>query len=543
MTRTIRTGRTAGLLVPLFSIPSTQSWGIGEILDVIPMARWLRDAGLEVLQILPINEMAAGQTSPYSAISAMAIDPILVSVYAARDFVAAGGEPRLDLDDQAALRSARAAARIDHATVRRVKEHGLRRAFSHFWDAEWIRGTARAGSFATFCAWEESWLADYSLYRALRDRFDGRPWMEWDEPLRARHPDALDDARRELEAEVLFHQYVQWIADDQWETAREASAPVAVYGDFPFMVDTDSADVWAHQDLFRFDASVGVPPDAFSATGQDWGLPVYRWDVMEARDYRWLRDRARRSARLFDGYRIDHVVGFYRTYSRLRGVQEGAFEPADQARQVAQGERLMRIFLESGARVIAEDLGSVPEFVRDSLTRLGIPGYKVLRWERAWEEAGQPFRDPSGYPVLAVVTTGTHDTETLATWWDTASLDERRAILALPPLSGFRPPGGGDAAAAPFSPALRDALLGMLFASPADLALLPIQDVFGWSDRINIPATVTAENWTWKLPAPVDRLASLPDWEERARGLRDLAVASARLAPDENEVGRLSSQS
>jgi 4-alpha-glucanotransferase len=532
MARTIPTRRTAGLLVPLFSMPSTQSWGIGEILDVIPMARWLHDAGLGVLQLLPINEMAAGQTSPYSAISAMAIDPIFVSVYAARDFVAAGGEARLDLDGQAALRAARASARIDHEAVRRVKEHALRRAFGQFWDADWIRGTARAGSFATFCAWEEAWLADYALYKALRDRFGGRPWMDWDEPLRSRHPDALDEARRELEAEVLFHQYVQWIADDQWETAREASAPVALYGDFPFMVDTDSADVWAHQDLFRLDASVGVPPDAFSATGQDWGLPVYRWDLMEARDYRWLRDRARRSARLFDGYRIDHVVGFYRTYSRPRGAEQGAFEPAEEAGQTLQGERLMRLFLECGARVIAEDLGSVPEFVRDSLTRLGIAGYKVFRWERAWDEPGQPFRDPGDYPVLAVVTTGTHDTDTLAVWWETAGRDERRAILALPALGAFRPGDADDPGAIPFTPALREAILEMLFGSPADLALLPIQDVFGWRDRINIPATVTPDNWTWKLPAPVDRLRTLPDSEERAKALRDLAIASTRYAPE-----------
>jgi 4-alpha-glucanotransferase len=306
---------------------------------------------------------------------------------------------------------------------------------------------------------------------------------------------------------------------------------VALFGDFPFMVDTDSADVWAHQDLFRFDATVGVPPDAFSATGQDWGLPVYRWDVMEARDYRWLRDRARRSARLFDGYRIDHVVGFYRTYSRPHGAQDGAFDPSDQAGQIQQGERLMRLFLESGARVIAEDLGSVPEFVRESLTRLGIPGYKVFRWERAWDEPGQPFRDPAGYPVLAVVTTGTHDTDTLATWWETAAREEREAILALPGLSAFRSEDA-DASAVPFTPAFRDAILRMLLASPAELALLPIQDVFGWRDRINTPATVTPDNWTWKLPAPVDRFASLPESEQVAATLRDLAAASSRLAPE-----------
>ena len=164
-------------------------------------------------------------------------------------------------------------------------------AFSYFWDTEWVRGTARAGAFAAFCNWEEYWLTDYALFRALSDRFEGAPWTDWETDAALGDPETLELARKDLETEILFHQYMQWLADDQWETARERAAPVALFGDFPFMVSTDSADVWARQDLFRFDATVGVPPDAFSATGQDWGLPVYRWDAMADDDFKWLRDR------------------------------------------------------------------------------------------------------------------------------------------------------------------------------------------------------------------------------------------------------------
>lgn len=171
MTRTVPTGRTAGLLLPLFSMPSSRSWGIGEILDLIPLAAWAREAGLGFVQLLPINEMAAGQTSPYSATSAMAIDPIFISLHAVQDFVAMGGEPRLDLGDQIAIRAARTSSRVEYAAIRRAKQNALRMAFSYFWDTEWVRGTARAGSFAAFCAWEEYWLADYALFRALSDRF------------------------------------------------------------------------------------------------------------------------------------------------------------------------------------------------------------------------------------------------------------------------------------------------------------------------------------------------------------------------------------
>jgi len=188
----------------------------------------------------------------------------------------------------------------------------------------------------------------------------------------------------------------------------------------------------------------------------------------------------------------------------------------------------MDLFIASGARIIAEDLGSVPAFVRESLTRLGLPGYKVVRWEREWDAPGQPFRDPAGYPALAVATTGTHDTEPNATWWDGAPREDREAFAALP---AVRTALGGEAPSeAPFTPALRDTILGLVYQSPAALLLLPIQDVFGWTGRINMPGTVGDENWSWKLPWPVDRIASEPDAMERAAFLRRLAEESGRVS-------------
>lgn len=513
-------------------MPSSRSWGIGEITDIPLMARWLRDAGISVLQLLPINEMAAGQTSPYSAISAMAIDPIFIGLHGVADFAAAGGEPRLPLEDQAAIRSSRAAARIDYGAIREAKEHALRGAFEAFYEIEWLRGTGRAGAFAAFCSWEEWWIADYALYRALKAQHGGRSWTDWPDPLRSRDAGALDEARRDLEREMLFYQYLQWLADDQWQDARAAADGVSLFGDFPFMVSTDSADVWSRQHLFRFDASVGTPPDAFSETGQEWGLPVYRWDVMAQEKHAWLRARARRSARLFDGYRVDHLVGFYRTYARPLDGGPGSFEPSDERAQLALGEELMRLFLETGATIIAEDLGTVPDFVRASITRLGIPGYKVLRWEREWNEPGQPFRNPREFPPLSVATTGTHDTDPLAIWWETAQPDERCAFAQLPDIAALFG-RGRDPGTAPFTPELRDVILELLFASGSDLLLVPLSDVFGWRDRINIPATVSADNWSYKLPWPVDRLTEQPEAVERSRALVAWADESGRIPGEE----------
>jgi 4-alpha-glucanotransferase len=326
--------------------------------------------------------------------------------------------------------------------------------------------------------------------------------------------------------EVLFRQYLQWLAADQWRAARQAAHPVALFGDLPFMVDRDSADVWARQQQFRLDASVGVPPDAFSATGQDWGMPVYRWDVIEADDFRWLRERARRSADLFDGYRVDHLVGFYRTYARPRDGSPAFFTPAEEPAQTRLGERLLAIFRESRAEIVAEDLGTVPDFVRASLWRVGVAGFRVLRWERHWHTQGQPFRDPSEYPSMSVAASGTHDTEPMAVWWERASAEERALVNRLPTIQ--RLTGGRGLLDAPYVPAVRDALVEALLASGSDLVEFPIQDVFGWRDRINEPATVDDTNWSFKLPWPCDRLDEIPEARERQSALKEWSARHAR---------------
>ena len=165
------------------------------------------------------------------------------------------------------------------------------------------------------------------------------------------------------------------------------------------MVSGDSADVWSRQGDFRLDASVGAPPDAFSETGQDWGFPAYRWARLAEEGYQWLSARARRSADLYDGYRVDHLVGFFRTYAREQDGSAG-FVPADEHEQIAQGEHLLTLFSASGARVIAEDLGLIPDFVRQSTERLGIPGFKVIRWERNWQHGGTSVQRSSRLPGL-----------------------------------------------------------------------------------------------------------------------------------------------
>ena len=522
--------RRAGILVPLFSIPSEQSWGIGEIGDLVPAARWLERAGQRLLQLLPINEMPPGEASPYSALSAMAIDPQFISIDQVEDFHEIGGEASLDADARARLAAARVAPTVQYGTVRELKQTALRRAFAHFREREWESGTRRASALRAYIQEQAWWLDDYALFRAIHADQQERPWVDWPEPLRERRPHALETARGELAADILFRQYLQWIAGDQWGSARDNLGEVALFGDLPFMVSGDSADVWARQGQFRLDASVGVPADAFSDTGQDWGLPVYRWDVCAETGFEWLRHRARRNAELFDGYRVDHLVGFYRTYFRPHDGGEARFTPAVEAEQIALGERVLEVFREPGAEIIAEDLGVIPGFVRASLERSAVPGYKVFRWERDWDLAGQPHRDPLAYPPLSVATSGTHDTEPMVIWWEGAPREEREAVLAIPPVRDRLSEEDRTAAAEdPGLPhAVHEALLEALYASGSDILILPIQDVFGWRDRINQPATVSDGNWTWRLPWPSDRLATEASAMKVAAQLKEWARRHGR---------------
>ena len=331
---------------------------------------------------------------------------------------------------------------------------------------------------------------------------------------------------RNWRSEILFYQYLQWLADDQWQDARDAAAPVALFGDFPFMVAADSADVWARQHLFRFDATVGVPPDAFSATGQDWGVPVYRWDVMDREDYRWLRQRAKRSARLFDGYRIDHLVGFYRTFSRPLDSPEGSLRPAERGRSARprrtphgdfhrvrgtdhrRGSRRRarlraRVAHQPGhPRVQSLPLGARVGGARPAVPRPGAIPRALCGHDR--HARHRPDRDVVG-----------HGRRRTSAQRLRAAADRARV-------------GRPSPTAAPFTPALRDAILRTLYASASDLLLIPFQDVFGWTDRINTPATVTDENWTWRLPWPVDTLADQSAASERAALLRAWARETGR---------------
>lgn len=520
---TARVPRQSGIGVPLFSLTSSRSWGIGEFADLPAFGSWCAAAGQRYVQLLPLNEISPGETSPYSSMTAMALDPIYIRIADVFDVQALGGEAVLNEAQRGVLAEVRAEARVRYAEVRALKTHCLALAYARFRDEELARDTDRARAFRAYAARESWWLDAYTTFRAIHADEQERAWWDWPPGFAYADAEALRQANARFADARIHYAYLQWVAEGQWQAAR-AAAGVRVFGDLPFMVSGDSPDVWARKDEFMLDATVGVPPDAFSETGQDWGLPPWRWDVMQGTGFQWMRARARRTAALFDGVRIDHLVGLYRIYVRpIDPARPKVFSPPDERSESLLGATLLGIYLQSGVEVIAEDLGTVPDFVRWSMARLGVPGFKVLRWERAWHQPGQPLIDPASYPAASVALSGTHDTESLAQWWRELLESDRVALLALPGMHA-----GPVHAASPFVPQVRDTLLRGVLGSASRYVMVPLQDVFGWDVRINTPATVNDSNWTWRVPVPVDQWGQSPEWVERAASLSEWSRAAAR---------------
>jgi 4-alpha-glucanotransferase len=515
--------RHAGVIVPTFSLRSAADWGIGEIPDLAGMAAWLASAGQASLHTLPLVERAAHERSPYSALSAHALDATHVGLDQVEDFVAAGGRRSLGETDRHAIEIARVLPSVGYDALRTIKWRALERAFARFAEHELATASRRAQRFAEFQAAEADWLDDYVRYRALFEAHGERGWREWPEALGRRDPAALTAADDRLGHRQRFFAYVQWIAHEQLAVARRTASAcgVEIVGDLPFTVAVDSVDVWARQHEFDVDVSIGAPPDEFNAEGQDWALPAFRWGVVRDGGHAWLRSRLAHAGRWLDGIRLDHVVGYFRTFVSPPG-EPPHFDPRDEGAQRALGAAALDVAREVAAsmRVLVEDLGDIPPFVREAMAARALPGYRVLRWEGDWPA----FRDPCGFPPVSIATSGTHDTSALATWWSLELDDDgRRRLTEVPVFAALRDAGPA------FTPAVHEALVDGLYAAGSDTALLVVQDVFGTTERINTPATVGDHNWTYRLPLTVEALAG-PVGRRRAAWLRAIARRHGRAA-------------
>jgi 4-alpha-glucanotransferase len=376
---------------------------------------------------------------------------------------------------------------VRYRAVERYKDRRLRLAFERFM-------AGRREGFERFKQAESGWLGDWALYRALRDRHQRRCWADWEVGLRSRRPASLDRARRELQQEIVYHQFVQFVFALQWGDLRRYAARrgVGLIGDIPIFVSHDSADVWGCRQLFRLDrrgrpaAMAGVPPDYFSSTGQLWGHPLYRWQALRRDGYGWWLDRLRSELVRFDALRLDHFIGFTRVWAVPAGsasAVNGHFEPGP-------GADFLRAVMKSLGRpqLIAEDLGVVTDQVRDLRDAFGLPGIKVLQF--GFGDA--PEHLPHNWPRRAVATTGTHDNDTIMGWYRGARsaaqrAERERARRYLGVTSRSRD--------------LHWSFVRLVLASVADTAVLPVQDLLGLGSaaRMNRPARPRG-NWRWRVP-------------------------------------------
>lgn len=487
-----------GICLPISSLVTENSCGIGEYLDLLPMIDWCKQIGMDVIQILPINDMGLG-TSPYNAISANALSPLYLSITHL---------PKVDQVPNykemiAKMQYWNRTIWVKYHVVRELKIAFLRSYFSIVFPEISI-----TESYKAFCE-QNPWLKSYALFKSLKETQLWKSWEDWPSPYKSPSEQGYQDLLETYKQACDFHIFVQYLCFQQFEEVKRFASAKGLFikGDIPILISRDSADVWHNRHTFLLYLSAGAPPDMYSRNGQEWGFPLYDWKELEKNNYNWWRERLRGASHLYHLYRIDHVVGFFRMWSVPLGKspQEGSFVPSNESEWIPQGRKLMEMML-SGAPIlpIGEDLGLVPPEVRQCLYDLGICGTKVMRWERHWNTDGS-YIPVTEYPPTTMTTVSTHDSDTLQLWWGHSPKEaklfcEFKGWDYKPFLSAERQ-----------KEILRDAhhssSLFHINLLQEYLALFP-ELIFENRnhERINIPGKVLDTNWTYRFRPTVETI-------------------------------------
>jgi 4-alpha-glucanotransferase len=495
------------------SLPS--SGGIGDLgAAAYEFVDWLAAARQRLWQVLPLGPLGYGN-SPYSCTSAFAGNVLMISLERLADRGLIDHEQVVDLPD--------GESRVDFDSVRAHKLPLLRQAANNFLRAGSGTATKR---YESFCRQNHWWLEDYVMFSVLRERFGDQPWNSWPQAIVRRVPGKIAKLQKQLHEQLEEERFLQFAFFEQWRALRSYSAErgIRVVGDVAIFVSYDSADVWTHPEIFRLkddhspEVVAGVPPDAFSETGQRWGNPLYDWDVLKASGYNWWIRRMRWAIETCDIVRLDHFRGF-EAYWEI-----AADEPTAAHGHWVQGpnEDLFTALRSALGDLpfIAEDLGYITREVTELRKKLGIPGMKVLQF--GFGDRGAHKYLPHRFQPDAVVYTGTHDNDTTVGWWNSsATEDEKRLVSAY---LGIADDG------------VNWAFIRAALASVANLAIIPVQDVLGLGSdaRMNVPSQ-TVGSWSWRLssgaltPELAAKLAVLVDITDRDASLQP----SSETEPDE----------
>ena len=559
--------KIAGVLVPLFALRREDDLGIGDLGALREFIDWIAEIGFTLVQLLPINETGA-DNSPYNAISSMAIEPTTLHLApgSPEDLTRNDFAEALSEIDLAGLRR----GRVKYRQVKELKQRILEKAFANF---SARADEKRQSEFERFCEEESSWLRDYALFRVLIEQNKGSAaWDQWPpqhqttESARNWLRDLPQEKQTPLTRRLDFFCYVQWIAHQQWRDikAHAEQRGVALIGDIPFGISYYSADVFSRPNEFVLDWFGGAPPephfkdDAFTQKwGQNWGIPLYRWNAMRANNFQWWRERVRGTRRIFHLFRIDHVQGFYRVYAfPWRPARNREFLPLDQHQMLertggraphfiprdddtpenreankCEGEEYLRVVLEEAgaARVVGEDLGVVPEYVRPNLRYLSIGGFKIPQWE---------IRDgmviPSErYERLSVATYATHDHEPIRAFWEEAhelpssetGQQARATLEKIALFAGLNSKIDQLDYEKDFYPAVMDAL----FRCNSWIAVVMITDLLARKYRFNVPGTKANLNWTRRIQRSIAKLRSSRKEQKRMQLIHELLKRTGRV--------------
>ena len=466
--------RASGILMHITSLPSP--YGVGTLgKESYKFIDFLKEAGQKYWQILPLTPTGYGD-SPYQSCSTYAGNYYLI------DLPTLVEDGLLEYHEIDAVCWGEQATKVDFGALYRNRLNVLFKAYNRFSSGE---------DFDAFCQENKNWLPDFALFMALKERFEGQPWYVWPDDLKFRKPEAIALAKEELEEQIRFFCFVQYVFDKQWRALREYAHQknIRIIGDVPIYVPYDSADVWSNPQWFQLDdnmtpiAVAGCPPDAFTEDGQLWGNPLYRWELLRDHGYQWWLDRLGAAGKLYDVVRLDHFRGIEAYWSVPYGD-----ETARNGKWV-QGpgmdfintikEKLPHISL------IAEDLGFLTQEVLDMRDKSGFPGMKVLGF--AFDSREPSMYLPHLYPTNCVCYTGTHDNMTTRQWFETASADAvayAAEYMSLTQQEGF------------VWGVIRTAM-----SSVANLCVIPMQDILnlGEEARMNFPGTMSDSNWTWRV--------------------------------------------
>lgn len=571
----------AGMLVPVFALRRQNDLGIGDTTAMKDALDFCARNSLAVLQVLPINE-TGGDNSPYNALSSLALDPVLLDVSPS----AVPGLTAQVYNELVTPETVNAIAgdAVNYATVKWLKLQLLRAAYETFVATETVGADALATEFRDFKAKHATWLQPYALFRLLVDEYQGNACWPWWEPQHQslstaeKWFDEKNDPR--LQKNRDFFAFVQWVAFRQWDSVRAHAdrLGIALMGDLPFGISRYSADVWAERDLFDLKWSGGAPPEPYFQDsefvvkwGQNWGIPLYKWDAHRKENFDWWRKRVGLLTQVFHYFRIDHVLGFFRIYAfpwiperneefvslteeeakELTGGELPHFiQRKDYPKELGElnavdGEKLLVMIKEAAgeAGVVAEDLGVVPWYVRPMLRKLGIPGFAIPIFER--DEETQEFKPKDELHPLNLATYATHDLAPLRAYYEdlvrrwhgqdghAAWLDVQRLMRFLS-LDPEHPPTS-------FTRELHVAFVTALLETPCWLAMFMITDILGTSERYNEPGLASNSNWSQRMHGSLVECERNPEWAEKIHLLSRLVKETGRL-PRVPSLGTISSK-